>query len=51
MTALKQTNSVVSTVSADGLPLSGARGHFKKTYELLNLKALKFSPVNKIYIF
>ena len=27
------------------------RGRFKKTYELLNLRALKFSPVNKIHIF
>ena len=27
------------------------RGCFKNTYELLNLRALKFSPVNKIYIF
>ena len=26
-------------------------GHFKNTYELLNLRALKFSPVDKIYIF
>ena len=26
-------------------------GCFKNTYELLNLRALKFSPVNKIYIF
>ena len=26
-------------------------GRFKKTYELLNLRALKFSPVNKIHIF
>ena len=26
-------------------------GHFKKTSELLNLRALKFSPVNKIHIF
>ena len=26
-------------------------GHFKNTYELLNLRALKFSPVNKIRIF
>ena len=26
-------------------------GHFKNTYELLNLRALKFSPVNKIHIF
>ena len=25
--------------------------HFKNTYELLNLRALKFSPVNKIHIF
>ena len=25
--------------------------HCKNTYELLNLRALKFSPVNKIYIF
>ena len=26
-------------------------GHFKNTYELLNLRALKFSLVEKIYIF
>ena len=26
---------------------SEARGHFKKAYELLNLRALKFSPVHK----
>ena len=26
-------------------------GHFKNNYELLNLRALKFSPVNKIHIF
>ena len=26
-------------------------GRFKNTYELLNLRALKFSPVNKIHIF
>ena len=28
-----------------------AWGYFKNTYELLNLRALKFSPVDKIYIF
>ena len=27
------------------------RGRFKNTYELLNLRALNFSAVNKIYIF
>ena len=27
------------------------RGRFKDTYELLNLRALKFSPLNKIYFF
>ena len=26
-------------------------GHFKNTYELLNLRAFKFSPLNKIYHF
>ena len=26
-------------------------GRFKKTYDLLNLRALKMSPVNKIHIF
>ena len=26
-------------------------GRFKNTYELLNLRDLKFSPVNKIHIF
>ena len=26
-------------------------GRFKNTYELLHLRALKFSPVNKIHIF
>ena len=30
---------------------AGPGGHFKNTYELLNLRALKFSPVNKIHIF
>ena len=30
---------------------SSAGGRFKKTYELLNLRALKISPVNKIHIF
>ena len=29
----------------------GQGGRFKKTYELLNLRALKISPVNKIQIF
>ena len=28
-----------------------AGGRFKNTYELLNLRALKFSPLNKIHIF
>ena len=28
-----------------------AGGRLKNTYELLNLRALKFPPVNKIYIF
>ena len=31
--------------------LEAPRGRFKKTYELLNLRALKISPVNKIHIF
>ena len=30
---------------------SESGGRFKNTYELLNLRALKFSPVNKIRIF
>ena len=29
----------------------GPAGRFKNTYELLNLRALKFSPVNKTHIF
>ena len=29
----------------------GAGGRFKNTYELLNLRALNFSPVDKIHIF
>ena len=29
----------------------GTEARFKETYELLNLKALKISPVNKIHIF
>ena len=28
-----------------------ARGRFKKAYELLNLRALKFSPAHKMHIF
>ena len=31
--------------------VKGQRGISLNTYELLNLRALKFSPVNKIYIF
>ena len=31
--------------------LLGTGGRFKNTYELLNLRALKFSYVNKIHIF
>ena len=31
--------------------VGGGGWDFKNTYELLNLKALKFSPVDKIYIF
>ena len=31
--------------------LIGAWGHFKKVYELLNPRALKFSPVNKMLSF
>ena len=30
---------------------SNSGAHFKNTYELLNLRALKFSPVNKFHIF
>ena len=32
-------------------PHKGPGGRFNKTYELLNLRALKISPVNKIHIF
>ena len=49
---------VLSVSSANGLPycLSLNKtaipgGRFKNTYELLNLRALKFSYVNKIHIF
>ena len=31
--------------------LLGPGGRFKNTYELLNVRALKFSPVNRIHIF
>ena len=31
--------------------VNGTGGRFKNTYELLNLRALKFSPMNKIHIF
>ena len=30
--------------------INGCGGHFKNTYELLNLRALKFSPLNEIYL-
>ena len=33
------------------LPGVATRGRFRNTYELLHLRALKFSPVNKIHIF
>ena len=29
----------------------GGVGRFKNTYELLNLRVLKFCPVNKMHIF
>ena len=32
-------------------PFMGPGGCFKNTYELLNLRALKFSPVDRIHIF
>ena len=32
-------------------PKSYPWGRFKKAYELLNLRAIKFSPVNKMQIF
>ena len=38
-------------VSADGRLTHCALGRFKNTYELLNLRAFKFSLVNKIHIF
>ena len=31
--------------------LQGTRERFKKAYKILNLRALKFSPVNKMHIF
>ena len=36
-------------VDINNLPWPGV--HFKSSYEFLNLRALKFSPVNKIHIF
>ena len=44
--------SVWFTISlrCDVISLSETGGRFKRTYELLNLRALKFSPVNKIHI-
>ena len=34
-----------------GVDIHYQGGHFKNAHELLNLKVLKFSPVNKIHIF
>ena len=34
-----------------GIEGVGGGGHSKNTYELLNVRALKFQPVNKIHIF
>ena len=39
------------TVPYSGCSLCGLGGHFKNVCELLNLRALKFSPSNKIHIF
>ena len=43
----------VSTDIGNGLALNGndLGGRFKNTYQLLNLRALKSSPLNKIHIF
>ena len=43
------TRSLARSCNSAFWPVSG--GRFKNTYGLLNLRALKFSPVNKIYIF
>ena len=40
---------VIPVLSQDSVSSPG--GRFKKTYELLNPRALKISPVNKIHIF
>ena len=45
------TQSLVCTLHPFTSTIMCSGGRFKKTYELLNLRALKISPVNKIHIF
>ena len=42
---------LICRLSTQRFDLQVPGGRFKNTYELLNLRALKFSPVEKIYIF
>ena len=39
------------TKKYSGVIVVPGRGRLKKAYELLSLRALKFSPVNKMHIF
>ena len=45
------TGSALWLLGGGGGGGGGGRGHFKNAYELLNLRALKISPANKMHIF
>ena len=51
ITINNNTFSFTKILDIKSLVLRRSGGRFKNTYELLNLRALKFSPVHKIHIF
>ena len=54
MVAKADANKITDTVQyilKTFINVQAPGGRFKNTYELLNLSALKFSPVNKVHIF
>ena len=50
-TLLRMWNFKYVVNSSVDKAICGAWGVFQNTYELLDLRALKYSPVNKIHIF
>ena len=48
---VSQHQAIEKLITWTSVELSLIRGVFQKAYKLLNLRALKFSPTNKVHIF